>query len=117
MTEPRENILRKSLDAVDRRQRWMKIIAVAFFVLGGGNIALAFIYLQEMRLLYIATFVGLVLWTGGLAIAIMGVSYKNARLILRAITLLSEGSGNANLRHEHEIDNRPGRESNSASSR
>ena len=117
MTEPREDILLKSLDSVDRRQRWMKIIAVAFIVLGGGTVALALIYLQEMRLLYIATFVGLVLWTEGLAVAIMGVSYKNTRLILRAITLLSESTGSVNLRPEQEIDNKPGRESDPASSR
>jgi uncharacterized membrane protein len=90
MTEPSENILRKTLDAVDRRQRWMKVLAVAFFVLGGGNTALAMVNLQDMRLLYIATFVGMVLWTGGLALAIMSVSYRNARLILRAIMLVPQ---------------------------
>jgi hypothetical protein len=47
----------------------------------------------------------------------MGVSYKNTRLILRAITLLSESTGSVNLRPEQEIDNKPGRESDPASSR
>jgi hypothetical protein len=93
MTEAYEAVLRKSLDSVDRRQKWMKIIAVVFIVLGGGNAALAMINLQDMRLLYIATFVGLVLWTGGLAVAILGVSGRNAQLILQAIALISEANG------------------------
>jgi hypothetical protein len=93
MTEAYESILRKSLDAVDRRQKWMKIIAVVFIALGGGNVALAMICLQEPRMLYIGTFVGLILWTGGLAIAILGVSNRNAQLVLRAITLISEAAG------------------------
>jgi len=94
MAEAYESVLRKALDSVDRRQKWLKIIAVLFILLGGGNIALAVIYLQDMRMLYIATFVGLILWTGGLAVAIIGVSNRNAQLILRAITLTSNSAGN-----------------------
>jgi hypothetical protein len=90
MAEAYESVLRNALDSVDRRQKWMKVIAVVFILLGGGNIALAMIYLQDMRMLYIATFVGLILWTGGLAVAIIGVSNRNAQLILRAITLTSD---------------------------
>jgi hypothetical protein len=71
----------------------MKIIAVVFIALGGGNVALAMIYLQDLRMLYIATFVGLILWTGGLAIAILGVSNRNAQLVLQAIALVSEAAG------------------------
>ncbi|MGD0903875.1 MAG: hypothetical protein ABR924_13130 [Terracidiphilus sp.] len=106
MTEAYETILRKSLDSVDRRQKWMKIIAVVFIVLGGGNAALGMINLQDMRLLYIATFVGLVVWTGGLAIATIGVSNRNAQLILQAITLVSEANGDASARPSRET---PGR--------
>jgi hypothetical protein len=92
MTEAYEAVLRKSLDTVDRRQRWMKMIAVVFIILGGGNVALAMIYLQDLKMLYIATFVGLILWTGGLAVAVLGVSNRNAQLVLQAIALLSEAS-------------------------
>ena len=99
MAEAYESVLRNALDSVDRRQKWMKVIAVAFILLGGGNIALAMIYLQDMRMLYIATFVGLILWTGGLAVAIIGVSNRNAQLILRAITLTSD-SGWPNCREK-----------------
>jgi len=95
MTDAYDAILRKSLDDAYRRQRWMKIIAVVFFVLGGGNMALAMIKLQDMRLLYMATFVGLLLWTGGLAIAILYVSNRNAQLILRTIALISEANEDA----------------------
>ena len=100
MTEANDAVLRKSLDSVDRRQKWMKIIAALFIVLGGGNVALAMIYLQDLKMLYIATFVGLVLWTGGLAIAILGVSNRNAQLLLQAIALLSEASGNNLAEHQ-----------------
>jgi hypothetical protein len=99
MAEAYESVLRNALDSVDRRQKWMKVIAVVFILLGGGNIALAMIYLQDMRMLYIATFVGLILWTGGLAVAIIGVSNRNAQLILRAITLTSD-SGWPNCREK-----------------
>jgi hypothetical protein len=102
MTETYESILRKSLDSVDRRQKWMKILAAAFIALGGGNVALAMIYLQDLRMLYIATFVGLILWTGGLAIAILGVSNRNAQLVLRAITLVSEAAGNTSAHPSQE---------------
>jgi hypothetical protein len=53
------------------------------------------VYLQDMRMLYIVTYVGLALWTGGLAVAILGVSGRNAQLILQAIALVSEANGNA----------------------
>ena len=99
MAEAYESVLRNALDSVDRRQKWMKVIAVVFILLGCGNIALAMIYLQDMRMLYIATFVGLILWTGGLAVAIIGVSNRNAQLILRAITLTSD-SGWPNCREK-----------------
>jgi hypothetical protein len=97
MAEDYESVLRKSLDSVDRRQKWMKIIAVVFMVLGGGNIALAMIYLQDLKMLYIATFVGLILWTGGLAVAILRVSNRNAQLVLQAIALVSEAAENTSV--------------------
>ncbi|MGA2672317.1 MAG: hypothetical protein ABSE99_03735 [Terracidiphilus sp.] len=95
MTEAYEKILRKSLDSVDRRQKWMKIIAVAMIVLACVNAGLGMANLHDMRLLYIVTYVGLVFWTGGLAVAILGVSGRNAQLILRAIALISEQNGDA----------------------
>ena len=102
MTEAYEAVLRKSLDAVDRRQKWMRALALVFIVLGGGNVALAMIYLNDMRLLYIATFVGLILWTGGIAVAAIGVSNRNAQLILKAIALASEATATAQASPTHE---------------
>ena len=96
MVENYESVLRKSLDSVDRRQKWMKITAVVFIALGGGNMALAMIYLQDLKMLYIATFIGMILWTGGLAVAILGVSkqahkpvYQNGSFVPRLILPLS----------------------------
>jgi len=94
MVENYESVLRKSLDSVDRRQKWMKITAVVFIALGGGNMALAMIYLQDLKMLYIATFIGMILWTGGLAVAILGVSNRNGQLVLQAIALVSETARN-----------------------
>jgi len=90
MTEAYEAVLRKSLDSVDRRQKKMKIIAVVFIVLAAASSALAMINLTDMRLLYIATFVGMTWWTCGLAVAILANSNRNAQLTLRSIALLSE---------------------------
>jgi hypothetical protein len=92
MTEAYEAVLRKSLDAVDRRQKWMKNIAVVLIVLACAISAPAMMSLADMRLLYIATFLGMTLWTGGLAVAILGVSNRNTQLTLRAIALLSESA-------------------------
>jgi hypothetical protein len=104
VTEAYENLLRKSLDSVDRRQKWFKIIAIVFIVLGCGNAAMAMIYIQDMRLLYIATFAGLIWWTGGLAVAILGVTNRNTWLILRALALNARAS-------ENPSDTRPGSQS------
>jgi hypothetical protein len=95
MTEAYESVLRKSLDSVDRRQKRMKIIAIAMVVFACASAALGVANLQDMRLLYIVTYMGLVFWTGGLAVAILGVSGRNAQLILQAIALVSEANGNA----------------------
>jgi hypothetical protein len=92
MTEAYEVVLRKSLDNVDRRQKKMKIIAVVSVVLASASSALAMINLTDLRLLYIATFVGMTFWTGGLAVAILANSNRNAQLALRAIALLSESA-------------------------
>ena len=95
LTEAYEAVLRKSLDSVDRRQKRMKIIAIAMVVFACASAALGVANLQDMRLLYIVTYMGLVFWTGGLAVAILGVSGRNAQLILQAIALVSEANGNA----------------------
>jgi hypothetical protein len=93
MTAHYESILRKSLDTVDRKQKWMKPIALIYMVLGSGSIALAMIYLQDLKSLYIATFTGLILVICGLAIAILRVTNRNTRMVLQAIALLSESTG------------------------
>jgi hypothetical protein len=99
MTEAYEAVLRKSLDAVDRRQKWMKNIAVVLIVLACAISAPAMMSLADMRLLYIATFLGMTLWTGGLAVAILGVSNRNTQLTLRSIALLSESAAQKEPAH------------------
>jgi len=108
MTEAYEAVLRKSLDSVDRRQRWMKIIAIVMVVFACASAALGMVYLQDMRLLYIATYVGLTWWTGGLAVAILGVSNRNAQLVLQAIALVSEANEDASAQPSRETPGKRG---------
>jgi len=109
MTEAYETVLRKSLDSVDRRQKWMKIVAIVMIVFACANAALGMVYLQDMRMLYIVTYVGLTLWIGGLAVAILGVSGRNAQLILQAIALISEANGNPSAQPSRgDLDKREG---------
>ena len=95
MTEAYEAVLRKSLDCVDRRRKWMRILAAVSFIMSLLYIVPALRWLQDMRSLYIATFVGLVMWTGALALGVIAHSYRNTRMILQAITLVSEANGGA----------------------
>ncbi|MGP8225108.1 MAG: hypothetical protein ACLQGT_03025 [Terracidiphilus sp.] len=72
----------------------MKVLATVFFLLSLAYIAPALIWLQDMRLLYIASFGGLVLWTGALALGVISHSYRNTRMILQAIALVPDAFGN-----------------------
>ena len=102
MAENYESILRKSLDDVDRRLKWAKTIAVTAIALACVNAGLGMANLHDMRLLYIVTYLGMVFWTGGLAIAILGVSNGNTQLILKAIALVSEAAGKTSAHPEQE---------------
>lgn len=107
MTESQENLLRKTLDTIDRlerRRKWITVIAIVLVAVGCGYIALAMIYLRDMYLLYIATFCGLVLWMSGLAAGIIVVTNRNTQLILRALALNTRAS-------ENPSDTRPGSQS------
>jgi hypothetical protein len=73
----------------------MRVLAAVSFLVSLAYIVPALKWLQDMRLLYIATFVGLVLWTGALAISVISHLYRNTRMILQAITLVSDAATNS----------------------
>ena len=104
MAEAYENVLRKSLDMADRKQKMDKasrlalILGVAFLVVGEIIIVPAMMNLKAIDKgygLYIVTFVAAAMFISGLAAMIIAVSLRNTQLILRAIQLASEAAGPA----------------------
>jgi uncharacterized membrane protein HdeD (DUF308 family) len=104
MAEPYEDVLRKSLDIADRRQKLSKaaklslILGIAFLVLGEVIIVPAMMNLKAIDKdygLYIVTFVAAAMFVSGLAAMIIAVSLRNTQAILHAIQLASEAAGTA----------------------
>jgi hypothetical protein len=103
MTEAYENVLRKSLDIADRRQKLGKasklsmFLAIGFIVVGELNIVPAMIYMRTMDkyLLFVASFVALIMFLCGLTAILISISHRNTQTILRSIQLASEGAGTA----------------------
>ncbi|HEY1204572.1 MAG: hypothetical protein ABSH46_04505 [Bryobacteraceae bacterium] len=89
------DVVRKSLDAVDRGRIWMRVLAVAI-LLGALFFALAMTSLSEsagersLRLEVVSGSIAVILCVFGMGIAILRTSNANARRILKAIELLSE---------------------------
>lgn len=101
MTEAYEDVLRKSLDAADRRQKLSKaskltmFLAIGFIVVGELNIVPAMIYMRTMDkyLLFVASFVAGIMFLCGLTTVLISVSLRNTQVILRAIQLSAEAAG------------------------
>jgi hypothetical protein len=115
MTEPYENVLRKSLDTADRHQKLGKVskltmfLAIGFIVVGELNIVPAMIYMRTMDkyLLFVASFVAGIMFLCGLTAILISTSLRNTQVILRAIQLSSEaaattGSASAGLSDRRE---------------
>ncbi|MGA2649482.1 MAG: hypothetical protein ABSF28_03115 [Terracidiphilus sp.] len=99
MTEAYENVLRKSLDIADRRQKLGKasklslILGIAFLFVGEVIIVPAMMNLRAIDKgysIYVVTVVAGALFIAGLALVVIAVSHRNTLLILRAIQLASE---------------------------
>ncbi|MGA2216903.1 MAG: hypothetical protein ABSG51_02400 [Terracidiphilus sp.] len=103
MTEAYENVLRKSLDIADRRQKLGKasklalFLGIGFIVVGELNIVPAIMYMRVMDkyLLFVATFVGAMMFLCGLSALVISISHRNTQTILRAIQLASDAAGMA----------------------
>jgi hypothetical protein len=94
MSEETENVLRRSLDAVDRHQKRLigaiivatVLLTVAFFRLHSGRMG-------DVRTAIAASMVVLAFWTSGLALAIVLQVTVATKRILRAIELTSKPRG------------------------
>ncbi|MGA9673549.1 MAG: hypothetical protein WBQ94_30440 [Terracidiphilus sp.] len=101
MAEAYENVLRKSLDIADRKQKLGRaskvalFIGIGFIVVGEISIVPAMINMRVMDkyLLYVATVVAGTMFMCGLASILIAISHRNTQLILRAIQLASEATG------------------------
>lgn len=79
MSDNLESILRKSLDAADRRRKVMLAIGL-----------LMILFASAETILHIASDnAALMIWTAGLAILIISIIERSTRLILKAIDTLA----------------------------
>lgn len=89
------DVLRKSLDAVDRGRTRMRVLAI-LLLLGALFFALAMTSLadstaaQSLRLEVMSGSIAIILGVFGMGLAVLRTSNANARRILKAIELLSE---------------------------
>jgi hypothetical protein len=103
MTEAYENVLRKSLDIADRKQRLGKasklalFLGIGFIVVGELNIVPAMMYMRVMDkyVLFVASFVAATMFACGLVSILISVAHKNTQTILRAIQLAADAAGTA----------------------
>jgi hypothetical protein len=79
MSDNLENILRKSLDATERRRMVVLAIGVAMVLLAGAQIMFQIT----------SGIVALMIWTGGLALLIVSIILRSTRYILKAIDTLT----------------------------
>lgn len=88
MEEQLETILRRSLDAVDKRHRLLRVVAIGFFVIA-MLFGIAMSTVMDMRLEIMSGFIAVILFVGGVGIGVMSQSLRNARAILKAIGTLA----------------------------
>lgn len=88
MEEQLETVLRKSLDAVDRRSKLMRIAAIGAFLVA-LFFALAMTSVMDLRLEVMSGFIATILMVCGVGIGVITWSLRNTRAILKAIETLS----------------------------
>ena len=88
-----DTILRKSLDAVDRRRSYAIVTVIIAIVVSLGaffRLAQAFSSDADVRRLLQLSLVAMIFWTSGLAIVIVLQVAAMTRRVLRAIDLASK---------------------------
>lgn len=88
MEEQLETVLRKSLDAVDRRSKLLRAATIGFFLVA-LFFALAMSSVVDLRLEVMSGFIAVILFVAGVGIGAMSQSSRNARAILKAIGTLA----------------------------
>ena len=88
MEEQLETVLRKSLDAVDKRSKLIRIVAIGFFLMA-VFFALAMTSVMDLRLEVMSGFIATILMVCGVGIGVINWSLRNTRAILKAIETLS----------------------------
>lgn len=89
MTETSELLLRKALDAADRRRKATIALTVAFAVLA-CFVMIAMNQVTDLRLMLIAGFTGLAFLIAAIGLANIGISYRNTAAVLKAIALMRD---------------------------
>lgn len=88
MEEEMETILRKSLDAVDRRSKRLRAVAIGFFLVA-LFFALAMSSVLDLRLEVMSGFIAVILFVAGVGIGAMNQSLRSTRAILKAVGTLA----------------------------
>ena len=87
MTEQVENVLRKSLDEVDRKHKLIRVLMFAYMGVG-GLFAYKMAMVQDLRMQMMFGFLAVMLWISALAFVVLSYSRRNTRAILKAIETL-----------------------------
>jgi hypothetical protein len=88
MSDNLENILRKSLDATERRRKGMLIGGIMTVLIAGVLGFVMTFYAKDVSSQVILGVTVIMVWTGGLAFLIMSLILRNTRFILKSIDTL-----------------------------
>jgi ABC-type uncharacterized transport system permease subunit len=88
MSDNLENILRKSLDAAERRRKGMLIGGILTVLIAGVLGFVMTFYTKDVSSQVILGITVIMVWTGGLAFLIMSLIMRNTRFILKSIDTL-----------------------------
>jgi len=91
MSDNLENILRKSLDATERRRKGMLIGGIMTVLIAGILSFVMVFFVQNVSSQVIFGVAAIIVWTGGLAFLIMSLILRNTRFILKSIDTLVTG--------------------------
>jgi uncharacterized membrane protein len=88
MEEQLETVLRKSLDAVDKKSKLTRIVAIGFMLMA-VFFALAMTSVMDLRLEVMSGFIATIMMICGVGIGVIVWSLRNTRAILKAIETIS----------------------------
>lgn len=89
MSDNLENILRKSLDATERRRKGMLIGGIVIVLIACVLSFVMVFSVQDVSSQLMFGVAAIVVWTGGLAFLMMSLILRNTRFILKSIDTLA----------------------------